>query len=228
MYNRLPGRAPKYDVCLSCGGQKLVKSHRCITCSGRTYYPHKYIGDKQNAELSPKLMKNFLENAKGKLIERNKALLAMVFLTGGRPNEIALMKKEDVFDWPEDEGFVCLRLFNSKLGKVRHFKIRERTLIISKDSALMEHIIKYAENVVEPTQKLFPLTTRRIEQIWEQTTKGYACPYTARHQRLVEVSRRTGGDLTELLNWKGSVDLKSITPYLSAKPTKPARIGVGP
>jgi hypothetical protein len=170
-------------------------------------------------------MQKFISQIKGRRLERDRALLSAFFLTGARPNEIALMLKKDLFPSPEHEGYYVFRLHNSKLGKVRHFKIRTRELIIHEDSVLMPEILRYTDKVMAPEEKLFPLTTRRIEQIWESATDGYACPYTARHQRLVEVSRRTGGDLTELLNWKGSVDLKSITPYLSAKPTKPTKIG---
>jgi len=201
-----------------------VKSSQCITCWGRPYYPRKYKDGKQNVDLTIQQMTGFIEMVKGRRVDRDKALLAVFFLTGARPNEIALMKKEDLTMDEENPGFYAFRLHNSKLGKVRHFIVRTRTLPISADSAFMPEILQYTAKVSEGAF-LFPLTTRRMEQIWDQATDGYACPYTARHQRLVEVSARTGGDLTELLNWKGSVDIKSITPYLAGRKVKPAKIG---
>jgi integrase len=152
--------------------------------------------------------------------ERDKFLLRILYLTGARPYELTLLKRKD-FTW--DKDYIYIKIYNAKLGKVRHFVVHERILSISKDSVYVPEVIDYVSKIEEPEYKLLNIIPRRMRQIVELMSSDTVCPYTFRHSRLWTLAG-PNATIPMLMDWKGAEDVRSISAYLKGKKNPPVKI----
>ena len=144
--------------------------------------------------------------------DRDRFIVSVLYLTGARPSEILELKKGDIY---EDESYIKIRLVTKKLGRSKGFTIRERTLEIDFNAPFLKHVTNWHNT--SPNELLIDITTDNLRQKIYQLSNNKLCPYHFRHSRLTKLSRN-GASLDELMYWKGSKDLKSVSEYLKAKP----------
>lgn len=155
---------------------------------------------------------------------RDQLLLALLWMSGGRPAEIVELKKEDC---KVEETSINLELITKKqrLGKGK-WKYGKRVLEFKRplpphEDKLLDFVADHLKHCNEG--KLFPISTRRVEQIIEvagqKGLRRFICPYNFRHGRMLALSKK-GATIDELLQFKGSSDVRSVAPYLKAKKFK--------
>ena len=72
---------------------------------------------------------------------RDKCLISMLYLTGGREGEIIMVQDKDVWvSTIKDKDYVCIKLPTTKLGRSKGFTIKDRTLEFPMDTIFIEHI----------------------------------------------------------------------------------------
>lgn len=181
-----------------------------------------YKDNRANIILSPHNLREYLARPVTKTKQaRDRALLITLYLTGARGIEVQKLTKAD-FE-PAEPGFIKIRLYTAKLGRANQkgFLIRERTLVLS--SPFLPELLAYKDNLTTPESKLFPISTRRMEQIVYGATEDTICPYTFRHSRLYNLAK-DGAGVGELMGFKGATNINSISPYLRGKPMEPRRL----
>ena len=154
--------------------------------------------------------------------KKEQFLVCVLWMTGARPSELIQLKKEDVII---SETKIVFNIVTKKKRKGRwHPEYRKlefaRPLPPNQDN-IIEFVVKYIER--QPEGRLFLMTVRTMEYIIERLgRKGlhkYVCPYNFRHTRMTMLSRE-GRTIDEMLHFKGASDMRSVTPYLHAKPFK--------
>lgn len=153
---------------------------------------------------------------------RDKALVAFMYITGARPYEISKVEHDDIFM----EGVnTLIRIPTAKLGSNadRKFTTKKRTLAFRPDTPFLEYIHMYRHSV-KPIAELqasqpyiFPITPDWMKKIIYKLSNNVLCPYHFRHTRLLKLSRE-GATADELMAWKGSADIRSVSEYLRDKP----------
>lgn len=153
---------------------------------------------------------------------RNQNLIALLWMSGARPSEIIELKKEDC---EVQETKLSLTLVTKKKRKGR-WVLGKRTLEFKRplppnQDKLIEFVADYLKNCQEGL--LFPISTRTVERIiykaGRQALRRNICPYNFRHTRMSILGSK-GATIDELLHFKGSTDIRSVSPYLHAKPFK--------
>ena len=144
---------------------------------------------------------------------RDKALFALLYLTGARESELIELREKDIIASIE-EKLVYIRLTTKKLGRVKGFVIGDRTLEIPRDAPFMDAVINWAS--IKPGL-LFEINESRVRQLVYEYSDNRFCPMNFRHSRLTKLSR-AGASVDELMYFKGAADLKSVGSYIRAKP----------
>jgi integrase len=145
------------------------------------------------------------------LIQRDKFLVAILYFSGARPDELLRLKKQDIV---EDNGKLVIKLHTSKLGKHEGFLIEDRLLTMNSEMPFFDIVRTYwMESLGE---YLLSISERRMEQVIENLSDCKLCPYNFRHSRLTKLAR-AGATLDQLMYWKGAVDTKSVAPYIRGK-----------
>ena len=142
---------------------------------------------------------------------RDKFLVAILYFSGARPDELIRLKKENIV---EREGILDIKLHTSKLGKSGGFIIRERILSMNPGMEFFMIIKDYWINSLDDV--LLDISERRMEQIIEDLSDKRFCPYNFRHSRLTKLAR-IGATLDQLMYWKGANDIRSVSPYIRGK-----------
>lgn len=145
---------------------------------------------------------------------RDKFIVAILYLTGARTTEILELRKKDI--WVEGDS-LFIKLRTAKLGRGKGFKVRERILEIPLEAPFTDIILKYVKLFENDEAILVNVNDSRIRQIVYELSDNRFCPYNFRHSRLTKLSR-AGATVDELMYWKGGRTIKSVAPYLSAKP----------
>ena len=149
---------------------------------------------------------------------RDKALVALLHLTGARPTEIREVRKEHI---TVEENQVKILMMTAKLKGVPGFFLRERILVFKKDAPGIGHFLDWYS--VCPTPDLFrgthgkPISTTRIRQLVYKASGNAICPYHFRHSRLTKLAR-SGWGADQLMYWKGSRTVRSVSVYIASKP----------
>jgi len=149
----------------------------------------------------------------------DRALVSIAWLTGGRTNEIRLLKRKDVTISPD---FVELKLFTEKLrlGSGR-FKVKKRELVYKMSpNIFLGAIIDYCLIIGNPEEFLFSCSDRTLlTRIGDMSRRalGEALTFNHfRHSRMtLEASKGTG--LDGLMYFKGASDVRSVSTYLHAR-----------
>jgi integrase len=157
--------------------------------------------------------------AAGNIYER--CLVAVLWITGARTNEILELTGDDI---TYDSAKVDIHLSTSKLGGGK-FAVQNRTLTIKRPTGLDQNL--YLETILVHLKtlpqgaKLFPNTARWAEKVinrlGERTIGKRLAPYHFRHSVLSHMAGR-GANVPELMHFKGAKDAKSVSAYLHARP----------
>jgi len=154
---------------------------------------------------------------------RNQALIALLWLTGARIQEILNLTKEDIII---DEDYIKIRLQTLKKRRKENenkFMISHRIVEFSKKNnnkviALCLDILEQYYNQAD--FKLFKIKQRQARNIINKTTQETIqkrlAPHHFRHSRFTFLAEKNI-PINLLLHLKGSSDLRSIVPYLQAK-----------
>jgi len=159
------------------------------------------------------------------MANKNEAvLIAILWLTGARPGEMALLRTTDV-TYSADK--LKVRLKTLKKGKGGDFKVAERTLEFERAAGMDTNI--YIETIINHVSTLpnndetrvLPYTTRWAEK--HITKLGLAVmdkpitPYHFRHSVMTWLAKKRW-TLDQLKYFKGANSLRSIEPYIQAVP----------
>jgi len=175
------------------------------------------------SNINIEITRDRLLNMTGATTRKKEQFLACVlWMTGARPSELIELKNEDV---KINETKLVFKVVTKKKRKGRwHLEYRELEFarpLPPKTDRIIEFVVNYISRC--PEGKMFLMTVRTMEYIIERLgSKGlhkFVCPYNFRHTRMTMLSRQ-GGTIDELLHFKGSSDIRSVTPYLHAKPFK--------
>jgi integrase len=153
---------------------------------------------------------------------RDKALIAILYLTGARPGEICLNKKVNEGlkkgDIQISGNYVIFKIKTLKLGKhgknKGKFLIDERELEIPKEVPFMNYILRWRHRALNSF--MFPISTTRAWQIVHDLSGERFTPYNFRHSSMTKL-RKAGASKDELQEIKGARDVRSVEPYLHAK-----------
>jgi len=147
---------------------------------------------------------------------RDRALLATLYLTGGRPIEIQKIKAKDInLQIEEDPNYFSIKLSTAKLRERKGFEVRERTLEIHRNAPFADELLRYTSGLPDDAS-LFNISTTRMRQIIYKASDKKVCLYSFRHSRIWKVMRGYGD--AAAMYWKGATDIRSLNPYIRAKP----------
>jgi len=154
--------------------------------------------------------------------KREAVLVSLLWLTGGRPDEILSLKPENIDIYTDK---VAITIKTLKLKKDGKFKTRERTLVFKRTGGLdtniyLETIIDYVRTI-PPDTRILSYTTRwaelKINKLGEATIKKRISPYHFRHSVFTWFARN-GWTIEQIKYWKGAASIASVEPYLHAVP----------
>jgi integrase len=160
--------------------------------------------------------------------EKERRLLALLWLTAGRPAELNQVKKEDIVVFDET---ISIRLKTLKLGRSKHFQIENRTLEYERPKGLQEivwlDIIARAVIATPPDTFLLaghggkrPSTrwiSKTINRISFQALGKRFAPYHIRHS-VLSSKAAANYSIDQLMHMKGAKSVESVSPYLHARP----------
>ena len=154
--------------------------------------------------------------------DRERLALALDWVSAGRPEEIARLKKEDVLI---AQDRVTLHIQTLKLGRTKGFTADHRNLEFDRPTGLneivwLELIIKRAL-ACAPGELLLPLTSRwhelAINRLGVEALGKKISPYHLRHSVLSHKAA-SGYSIPQLMHFKGAKSAKSVEPYLHLRP----------
>lgn len=154
-------------------------------------------------------------------------LIAMEWITGARPAELLELEKENIKLETNDknESFVIFLLPTKKTGTNTRFILKTRQLKFQRPQGDSQNL--YLETIVDyinrlPSRgKLFPRTTRWMQKVFNRVSviaiNKRLAPYHCRHSAVTNEASK-GRTPDQLMHFKGAKSLKSVMPYLHARP----------
>jgi len=150
-----------------------------------------------------------------------KAMVALLWITGARPAELLELVEDSFIDRGED---MLIEIPTKKHGYLR-------TLPISKQTPFMEYVLNYLKDPKRFSQQshsteffLDGVPQRRrifhwrsvgcVRAVVERVSLFRFCPYTFRHNRITQLAM-SGASGFELMVWKGAKDMRSVAPYIA-------------
>lgn len=135
----------------------------------------------------------------------HKAAVAILYLTGARPSEVSVLKKEDL---TVEAGLLKISLVTRKGGI-------DRTLFFELDDSFVQQIIMPYVESLPASAWLFAFKGNpdRLKHIVYQMSQKTVAPYTFRHSRLTQMAE-SGYTQHELMMWKGAKTMESVNDYL--------------
>lgn len=170
---------------------------------------------------------------------RDRFFLAMLYVTGARPSEVMgdPGRKLKGMTWGDirvntEKNAITFCVPVSKLKK-NIFAVDKRELVLSFDPDNPDLPVKIIFNMIDvhlSNLKRWRTDYNEDAQLFSMSRKtGYnivkragdhigirICPYNFRHSRLTQLSEQ-GAGLETIMYFKGSKDIKSISPYLHAR-----------
>ena len=132
-----------------------------------------------------------------------RAYIATIYLTGARPIEMSLLKRESV---KITDDSVLISIETAKNGY-------PRTLHFSRETPLLEgHILPFWATLNEE-ERAFKKHVSTYKKMIYRVSGNRLTPYTFRHHRMTKLSMLGAKD-QELKYWKGARSTKSIEPYI--------------
>jgi len=147
----------------------------------------------------------------------NKIWVLLLWLTGGRPEEVIRLKKQDIL---LEEDKVKIRLETLKKPKNEEFRVTKRNLCTAGENLrpYLESLQKHINRLQR--ENLFSFSKRTgyniISRLGMSVLGFPLCPYNFRHSRLTLLAEK-GATNDELKRFKGSSTDKSIKPYIHAR-----------
>ena len=150
-----------------------------------------------------------------------RTFISLLWMTGGRINEILELKKEDI-SWDENE--LRIKIKTEKLRKNR-FYLNQRILKLERvygciSTIFLQTIIdmaKRAENGEKIIKRKWQWGNKIITRLGISELKRPICPYTFRHSRF-SILAFNGYTAWQIKEIKGSKDLRSVEMYVHAVP----------
>lgn len=135
----------------------------------------------------------------------HKAAIAILYLTGARPSEVAVLKKEDL---TIEEGLLKVSLVTKKGGI-------DRTLFFEPDDAFIQEVVLPYVDSLPAGSFLFGFSGNpdRLKHVVYEASDRTVAPYTFRHSRLTQLAE-SGYTQHELMMWKGARTMESVNDYL--------------
>lgn len=143
-----------------------------------------------------------------------RALVALLYLTGARINELLTIKK-DQFEFMEDKATGIKYLVINNIPTLKRGEKIYRPQFLRKDfeEPFIKHVLAWRKELHEPDALLFPLTDARAYQIVKQYTGMYN--HYFRHVRNTDLVRYYGFNTHYLKQWNGWKDGKSGEFYVN-------------
>lgn len=146
---------------------------------------------------------------------RERALIALLYVTGCRPIEALKLCRKDVdLVVAENEfgQFCTVKLYTAKQQHVKGFNIAERRLKLFLDYPFIHYFLDYADAHTNPDAFLFPISRQKVHSWVYKYSGKLLCPYNFRHNRAYRMKQ--GGAMDEeLYSWFGWRDSRSSSPY---------------
>lgn len=154
---------------------------------------------------------------------QNEALLiSLLWLTAARPNELLLIKREDI-TYSDTE--LSIKVKTLKLGQGKDFMVKERVLTFER--TLGVDAVPYIETIINRARFTDPgvlllargmrWAEKAINRVSMEVLNKPLSPYHFRHSVLTWLGRK-GYSSLDIQYFKGSKTLASVEPYLHAKP----------
>lgn len=183
--------------------------------------------------------KDFSAIIKKTRLPRDRFFLTILYVTGARPSEIMGDSGRNLkgMTWGDirvdpERNTITFFVPVSKLKK-NVFAVDKRELVLSFDPDAPDLPVKIIFDMIEVHFKnlkrwktnfnedapLFTMSRKTGYNIVERAGKQIGiqiCPYNFRHSRLTQLSEQ-GAGLETIMYFKGSKDIKSISPYLHAR-----------
>jgi integrase len=153
----------------------------------------------------------------------DKFIVSILWLTGGRPEEVRMLTKND---FQFDEKKLQIKIKTLKHGCTKEFFPDTRLLEFERREGIdanvyVEFIIKYLGIIQEPQAALIPNGKRSIEkkinELGEKALGIPISPYHFRHSAMMRESKN-GATIDMLMHFKGAASTRSVGPYIHARP----------
>lgn len=140
----------------------------------------------------------------------HKVLIALLYITGARPVEI-LDLKANSFEITDNELRILVTTKKRGINRLLCFDMET--------PFVKDLIIPYVNDLVQKQKdNLFSFkTSDRVRQIVYSLSDNKITPYAFRHNRLTQLAL-SGATPYELMIWKGSKSLESVSPYIYRSP----------
>lgn len=155
---------------------------------------------------------------------KEKAVISFLWLTGCRVSEALAITTNDIELSP---WLLTIKLptLKKKRKADQEFKITYRILKFKRNdinpNPFIESFITYYKSIKEGL--IFPMSDRTIERIVNRVSKKalgrILAPHHIRHSRLTYLAEK-GYPIHFLQYFKGASDIKSVAPYLHARPVE--------
>lgn len=156
---------------------------------------------------------------------RDKALMALLFLTAGRVSEVLSLRKEQ-FDFEADKNFIIIRnmILVKRLKTRKGKRVKHRTAPIRDEvplplkgplSRFTKLVQEYLESITDPKNKLFKFKRHRAWQIVNHVT-GQWCHWF-RSQAESYYGKYVFNTPFALRDFVGVSDIESLGPYVKTR-----------
>lgn len=160
---------------------------------------------------SPEEITQKIENIPEK---RTRAFLSLLYLTAGRISEVTALKKCNIRQMNHN-GKNILLVENMPNRKHRRKHYKDIPIIIEKHERMCKFIIDYLNTITSSTDRLFPITTRRIQQLLTKHTDISA--HYIRHVRLTHMSKYTSFQSIDMMKYAGWTNTDQADRYIESR-----------
>lgn len=141
-----------------------------------------------------------------------KALIAILYLTGARINEILDLQKKQIRVANYKDRKVLL-IQNLKILKTRGKNPVRQLTFTTEDRDFVRVVLKYLQTLTEPEQKIFEMKRARAFQIVKKYTGKY--PHYFRHVKNTHLVTEKNFSIPYLKKWNGWVSDSSASFYIN-------------
>jgi integrase len=145
--------------------------------------------------------------------QRDKALIAMLYLSGQRITEILKLTRGNIMVDPSRPDIIIVSFLIQKRRDNGSPLIPRHRLPLGLNLPFMDEFLKWANNFSEPSSRLFSITRQHAWEIVKKLNPN-TYPHFFRHTRLSMLAE-SGASGPELMIWAGWSDLRPAGNYLS-------------
>ncbi|KXB05190.1 hypothetical protein AKJ49_01320 [candidate division MSBL1 archaeon SCGC-AAA382A03] len=147
---------------------------------------------------------------------RNKALVAILYLTGCRNNELVTIRRKDI---DLLENGVRIRVKYSKKKDGSKLKDKKHELFVGENAPFLDHILEYVRGFEDPDEHLFSgygeghLSRRQVRNITSDLSNGEVHPHLFRKNRINDLIGK-GASEFQLVIFEGWSDPRPAKDYM--------------